>query len=72
MTQKSKENVEFMIDEIKKKLRVVSGGAIKGSHFDEEQYDDIKDIYDMVNSKQQFSISEIEAIVAELGKLRKA
>ncbi|WP_166245207.1 DUF1128 domain-containing protein [Paenibacillus turpanensis] len=72
LTQKTVENVAYMVEEIKQKLRVVSGAAIKGSHFNEDQYDDIKDLYDLVNSKDKFSISEIEAIVAELGKLRKA
>lgn len=71
LSQKSAENVHFMIEEIKKKLKVVSLAAIKPSHFDEEQYNDIRDIYDMVNGKNQFSISEMEAIVSELGRLRK-
>jgi uncharacterized protein YfkK (UPF0435 family) len=31
----------------------------------------LKDLYDMVMSKERFSISEIEAIVSELGNLRK-
>lgn len=72
LSQKSIENVEFMIEEIKKKLKVVSVNAIKPAHFDEEQYEDIKDIYDMIKSKNNFSINEVEAIVRELGKLRKA
>ena len=71
LSKNTAENVEFMVEEIKNKLRVASGAAIKGSHFDESQYEDIRDLYDLVQSKDRFSISEIEAIVAELGKLRK-
>ncbi|CAM3380700.1 DUF1128 domain-containing protein [Marinicrinis lubricantis] len=71
LNQKSTEHAHYMIEEIKKKLKVVSLAAIKPSHFDEEQYDDLKDIYDMVSSKSNFSISEMEAIVSELGRLRK-
>jgi uncharacterized protein YfkK (UPF0435 family) len=71
LSHKSAQNVEFMIEEIKKKLKVVSVNAIKAAHFDEEQYEDIKDIYEMINNKTKFSINEVEAIVRELGKLRK-
>lgn len=67
----SEANVEFMFEEIKKKLRMATGGSIKGSHFDPELYEDLKDLYDMVVSKSSFSISEIDAITSELGKLRK-
>ncbi len=71
LSQKTSANVEYMVEEIKTKLKVVSGAAIKGSHFDESHYEDIRDLYDLVASKDRFSISEIEAIVAELGRLRK-
>ncbi|MFC0214446.1 DUF1128 domain-containing protein [Paenibacillus chartarius] len=68
----SEENVEFMFEEIKKKLRMATGGSIKGTNFDPALYEDLKDLYDMVASKSTFSISEIDAITSELGKLRKA
>jgi uncharacterized protein YfkK (UPF0435 family) len=71
LNKPSPENAEFMVEEIKKKLRVATGAAIKSTHFNEEQFEELKDIYDMVMSKERFSISEIEAIVSELGKLRK-
>jgi uncharacterized protein YfkK (UPF0435 family) len=67
----SEANVEFMFEEIKKKLRMATGGSIKASHFDPELYDDLKDLYDMVVSKNTFSISEIDAITSELGRLRR-
>jgi uncharacterized protein YfkK (UPF0435 family) len=72
LSNKSPENIEFMIEEIKNKLRVVNAAAIKPSHFNDEQYEDLKDIYDMVMRKNTFSISEMEAIVTELGSLRKS
>jgi uncharacterized protein YfkK (UPF0435 family) len=37
----------------------------------EESYEDLKDLYDVVMSKEKFSISEIDAITSELGNLRK-
>lgn len=72
LSQKSDENVQFMIEEIKKKLKMATGAAIKPTHFTVDQYEDIKDIYDMIISKSNISISEMEAIVNELGRLRKA
>jgi uncharacterized protein YfkK (UPF0435 family) len=72
LTAWSEANVEFMFEEIKKKLRMATGGSIKGSHFDPALYEDLKDLYDIVASKSTFSISEIDAITSELGKLRKA
>ncbi len=72
LAQKSAENLEFMVDEIKRKLKMAAAGAIKPNHFSLEQYEDIKDIYDWVNSKETFSISEMESLVSEMGKLRNA
>ena len=68
---KSNESVQYMIDAIKNKLRMASGDAIKPHHFDVSQYEDIRDIYELVTEKSRFSISEMEAIVSELGRLRK-
>ncbi len=67
----SQENVEFMIEAIKTKLRMASGAAMQATNFDSSKYEDIKDIYDIISSKNNFSISEVEALVSELGKLRK-
>jgi uncharacterized protein YfkK (UPF0435 family) len=65
------ENVEYMIEKIKEKLKVLNFDAIKPSHFDENLYDDLKDIYNMVMKKASFSPSEMQAIAEELGNLRK-
>lgn len=72
LSNPSAENMAFMIEEIKSKLRMASGAAMQASHYDLDRYEDIKDIYEMVVSKEKFSISEIEAIVSELGQLRKS
>ncbi len=71
LSQKSVENVEYMIEKMKEKLKVLNFGAIKPSHFDEEMYEELKEIYDLVMRKDSFSISEMQAIVEELGSLRK-
>ncbi|WP_025719098.1 DUF1128 domain-containing protein [Paenibacillus sp. 1-18] len=64
-------NIEYMIEGIKTKLRMASGAAMQASAFSLEQYEDIYDVYDMVISKPNLSISEVEAVVSELGRLRK-
>ncbi|RCW44313.1 DUF1128 domain-containing protein [Paenibacillus prosopidis] len=66
----TQENVEFMIEVIKTKLKMASAAAMQASHFNIDQYEDIKDLYEVVASKDKFSISEVEALVSELGKLR--
>ncbi|MBM7619829.1 DUF1128 domain-containing protein [Bacillus haimaensis] len=71
LTEKSTENVEYMIEAIKGKLKVLNLGAIKPSHFDEEMYEELKDIYDLVMRKPSFSPNEMQAIAEELGNLRK-
>ncbi len=71
LTEKSTENVEYMIEAIKGKLKVLNIGAIKPSHFDEEMYEELKDIYELVMRKPSFSPNEMQAIAEELGSLRK-
>ncbi|GGJ26263.1 DUF1128 domain-containing protein [Paenibacillus hunanensis] len=70
LSQKTPENLELMIEGIKAKLRMASGAAMQASAFSLEQYDDIYDVYDIVMNKPNLSISEVEALVSELGRLR--
>jgi uncharacterized protein YfkK (UPF0435 family) len=72
LSKNSVENIEFMIEEITNKLRMVNVGAIQPYRFDEEKYEDLRDIYELVMKKDAFSTSELEAIVTELGNLRRA
>jgi uncharacterized protein YfkK (UPF0435 family) len=67
----SVENVEFMIEKIKEKLKVLNLGAIKPSHFDENMYEELKEIYELVMKKNSFSPNEMQALAEELGNLRK-
>lgn len=64
-------NVEFMIEQIKEKLRMVNVDAMRSDSFSEEQYDDLLYLYEMVMKRDSFSPSEMQAIVTELGSLRK-
>ncbi|EIJ82129.1 hypothetical protein PB1_04305 [Bacillus methanolicus PB1] len=71
LSQKSAENIEYMIEKIKEKLKVLNFGAIKPAHFNEEMYEELKEIYEMVMKKCTFSPSEMQALAEELGSLRK-
>jgi uncharacterized protein YfkK (UPF0435 family) len=71
LTEQTTNNVEYMITAIKDKLRMVNVGAMRPENFDVELYEELKDIYDLVMKKETFSISEMEAIVSELGTLVK-
>jgi uncharacterized protein YfkK (UPF0435 family) len=67
----STENVIYMIEQIKEKLRMVNVDAMQSDKFDEGKYEDLQYLYEMVMKRDSFSPSEMEAIVAELGTLRK-
>jgi uncharacterized protein YfkK (UPF0435 family) len=67
----SRENIELIIEYIKKKLQVVNTAAISAKSFDTDQYEDLLDLYDYLNKKERFTIGEMESIIAELGKMRK-
>ncbi|MBU5671566.1 DUF1128 domain-containing protein [Paenibacillus brevis] len=70
LSQRSQENVEYMIEAIKTKLKMATGAAMNASAFHVGQYDDIMDIYELVINKERLSISEVEALAQELGHLR--
>lgn len=67
----SSENVNFMIEEIKTKLRMANVDAMKAEHFNESQYEDLRDLYEMVKKRDSISPNEMQAIAQELGSLRK-
>lgn len=71
LTTPSKENIVYMIEQIKEKLRMVNVEAMKSEHFSEEHYEDILYLYEMVMKRNSFSPNEMQAIVTELGSLRK-
>ncbi|MBF6634602.1 MAG: DUF1128 family protein, partial [Planococcus sp. (in: Bacteria)] len=48
LSKPSPENVSFMIEEIKSKLRMVNVDAMKAEHFNASQYEDLHELYEMV------------------------
>ncbi|MBE7120289.1 DUF1128 domain-containing protein [Bacillus cereus] len=71
LSVKSEANVEYMVEAIKEKLRMVNAGAMRATSFNKEMYEDLRDIYEHVMKRETFSISEMQAITEELGTLIK-
>lgn len=71
LSNNTPDNIHDLIKEITKKLKMVNADAIQSTDFSEEQYEELKEIYEMVMKKQTFSPNEMQAIVEELGYLRK-
>lgn len=71
LSQNTPENVEYMIEKIKEKLKMMNIGAVKPDHFNSDMYEELHDLYVMVMKKQSFSPSVMEAIASELGSLKK-
>ncbi|PSL51160.1 uncharacterized protein YfkK (UPF0435 family) [Salsuginibacillus halophilus] len=68
---KSEENLAFMLRSITEQLQLVNESALQVERFAIEKYDDVKELYDFVSSKDLVSVSEMEAIVQELRNLQK-
>jgi uncharacterized protein YfkK (UPF0435 family) len=66
------DNIAHMIEAIKSRLRMATGSALQASRFPLERYDEIRELYELVLAKPHFSVSEVEALVSELGRLSAA
>lgn len=63
--------VEKMVREMVDKLQVVNAGVFRPEDFDLNAINELEELYNMVMGKNQFSTMEMQAIVEELGALRK-
>ena len=71
LSQPTTENVSYMIEKIKDKLRMVNVDAMKSESFNTEKYEDLVYMYEMVMKRETITPNEMQAIAAELGSLRK-
>lgn len=71
LSKPTTENVSFMIEQIKEKIRMVNVDAMKADSFNTDKYEDLHYIYKIVMKREHISSNELEAIAAELGSLRK-
>ena len=70
LSVKSQENIEYMLEVILQKLNFINMDALKSSDINEERYEELVDIYELVMRRDSFSPAEIQAIAEELGNLR--
>lgn len=71
LSNRTQENVVYMIEQLKEKLRMVNVDAMNAESFSDENYEDLVYLYEMVMKRDSFSPSEMQAIVSELGSFRK-
>lgn len=69
-TEERKQEIEVMIEDIKSKLQIVNGAAMKAEYYGADKYEEMKELHQMVMSKPSLSVSEMDAIVSELGNMR--
>lgn len=67
----NRDNMEFMLADLKKRLKIVNASLIDSDDFSLEAYDGIRDIYELVRKRSQLTTMEIEGILSELGELRR-
>ncbi|MFC5466858.1 DUF1128 domain-containing protein [Lederbergia graminis] len=67
----TQENIDFMVNEIVSKLKMVNIGALQLQSLDDDLYEELCEIYEMVMKKNNFSPNEMQALAEELGRLRK-
>lgn len=65
------DNITKMINDMKDKLRMANIEAMQAEDFATDRYEDLVFIHKMVMKRDYISANEMEAIVSELGSLRK-
>lgn len=71
LSVKNEKNMTYMLEKIIEKLQAIHIAPIKAEHFSIDCYDELFDLYSLITKKQQLSIREKDAILTELGNLRK-
>ncbi|QDP40147.1 DUF1128 domain-containing protein [Radiobacillus deserti] len=71
LNEATEENLKYIIDEMAKKLQVVNRSIMDPDDYKLESYDQLKELYDMVEQKGNLSVSEIQAFIDELASHRK-
>ncbi|MCJ7840828.1 DUF1128 domain-containing protein [Lederbergia sp. NSJ-179] len=71
LSQNTQETIGYMVDKIVTKIKMVNTSAVQFKNMGAEEFEELKDIYEMVQRKDHFSPSEMQALAEELGRLRK-
>lgn len=66
------ENLNWILDEMKKQLKLVNATLIRTEDYDLDRYDELYDLYELIEKKQgNLTMMEIEGILEELRELKK-
>lgn len=72
LTNNTPENIDYMVNQIVGRLKMVNVGAVKIESLNSELYEELVEIYEMVMKKDSFSPNEMQALAEELGRLRRS
>ncbi len=70
LSKNSSENIEYMLSQIVKKMKMANVDAISSENINKDMYEELREIYEIVMKTNYFSPSEMQEIAEELGKLR--
>ena len=71
LSKNTPENINYMVNQITLKLKMANAEALRSESMNADLYDELREIYEMVMRKDNFSINEMQALAEELGQLRK-
>lgn len=66
----NQKNLQFILDELSQKLNVANRILMDEKHYDLNKYDDLKNLYDMVLTRNQLTLAETDAFIDELRHIR--
>ncbi|WP_026906089.1 DUF1128 domain-containing protein [Paucisalibacillus globulus] len=67
----TKENLALLLNDLADRLSVVNRSIMDAEDYDLTKYEEIKFLYDMIVQKGKLSVSETQAFIEELSKVRK-
>jgi uncharacterized protein YfkK (UPF0435 family) len=67
----TKENLALILNDLADRLSVVNRSIMDVEDYDLTKYEEIKFLYDMIVQKGKLSVSETQAFIEELSKVRK-
>ncbi|WP_091494360.1 DUF1128 domain-containing protein [Amphibacillus marinus] len=71
LSEATEQNLAYLLNEIGKKLGVVNTALLDVDDYNLEKYDDLKWLFNHLEGKENLSVSETQAFIEELSKIRK-
>ncbi|EUJ26788.1 Uncharacterized protein conserved in bacteria [Listeria grayi] len=71
LTNRTQENVDYMIKTITTKLKMVNAGVFENLQLENIHYDTLLDLYTLIDRKANFSPRDMQLFAEELKAIRK-